>query len=84
MKTKITTFVLCMMLSMLITAQQKHDSFFNYQTHDRATDKTPVPTQSSDGQGFNNMHVTPIGNGLFISTLISMVYVLSKRKETAK
>lgn len=85
MKTKITTLVLCMMLSMFMTAQQRNDSFFNYQNQERLIDETPVPFQTSDSHGFNNMHVNaPLGNGLFIIAMISIVYVLSKRKEATE
>lgn len=85
MKVKITTLVLCVMLSVCVSAQQKHDSFFDYKDYERAIDMTPVPFQTSDGHGFNDMHVNaPLGNGIFITVLISFAYILSKRKEEAK
>lgn len=84
MRKKITTLVLCMMLSMFITAQQRNDSFFNYSYENggRAVNTDPVPIQTDMGMTFQNMNVNaPIGNGLIIMLGMSIFYVTIKRKE---
>lgn len=84
MRKKITTLVLCMMLSMFMTAQQRNDSFFNYsyENGSRAITGDPVPLQTDTGMTFKNMNVNaPIGDGLIIMLGISMFYVTIKRKD---
>ncbi|MBQ8223617.1 MAG: hypothetical protein IJZ87_09820 [Bacteroidales bacterium] len=87
MKVKITTLVLCLMLSIFMTAQQKNDSFFNYSYENagRAIYTDPVPIQTDMGMTFQNMNVNaPVGNGLIIMLGISIFYVIIKRKDLVR
>lgn len=86
MKVKIATLLLCMAFLMPMLAQQKTDSFFNYQEVSRAINKTPVPTYYDSEVGFTNMNVnaTPLNGGLLLLTVISFVYLLIRRKEVMK
>ena len=81
MKVKIATLLLCMAFLMPVVAQQKTDSFFNYQDVGRAINKTPVPTYHDTEVGFNNMNVNaaPINGGLLPLTVVSFVYLLIRR-----
>lgn len=86
MKVKIATLLLCMAFLMPMVAQQKTDSFFNYQEVGRAINKTPVPTYHGSEVGFINMNVnaTPLNGGLLSLTVVSLVYLLIRRKEVVK
>ena len=82
MGTKITTLMLCLVLSLSAIAQQKTDSFFNYQDVDRAIITTPVEFHIQDGIVIDNMNVNaaPVGSGLLILTMVSMLYFMMKKK----
>lgn len=83
MKTKFATLVLCMFFALHGNSQS--DSFFNYQSAERAVNTTPVPFYPKDGQGIQDMNVTvPIGNGTMIFTIVSAFYVFYRRKESAR
>lgn len=86
MRKKITTLVLCTILSIPLMAQLKTDAFFNYQVVERAIDYTPVNVYYDTEVGFNNMNInaTPLDGEIFILTLVSFVYCLKRRKELAK
>ena len=86
MKVKIATLLLCMAFLMPMVAQQKTDSFFNYQDGSRAVNKTPVPTYYDSEVGFSNMNVnaTPLNQGILPLTVVSFVYLLIRRKEEMK
>lgn len=86
MKKKIATLVLCVAFFMPMIAQQKTDSFFNYEGVSRAINKTPVPTYYVTEVGIDNMNVnaTPLNGGLLSLSLVSFVYLFLKRKEVVK
>ena len=86
MKVKIATLLLCMAFLMPMVAQQKTDSFFNYQEVGRAINKTPVTTYYDSEVGFSNMNVnaTPLNGGLLSLAVVSLVYLLIRRKEVVK
>lgn len=82
MKTKIATLVLCLVVTLSMSAQKRTDAYFNYQTPEQRGLYIPVLTPGDIG--FDDMYVnTPIGNGLFVLLGISVVYLVIKRKVVA-
>ena len=87
MKKKITTLVLFVVMSSSVMAQQKSDSFFNYNTYgETRIDMRDLPVETL-GTSFSDMNIyvdAPIGNGLFILMCIGVVYAMFKNKEVVK
>ena len=85
MRTKITTLVLCLVLSLTIMAQRKTDAFFNYQ--ETRTDTDFISFVDDDGFGLKNMEIVehaPLGNGLLILLVVSVFYSILKNREDVK
>lgn len=84
MKTKLATLLLCMFFVLHGNAQS--DSFFNYQTTEGGRYNTPVPFNTNEGQGIQNMNInaTPTGSGTAILMATSLLYVALRRKEEEK
>ena len=87
MKTKVTALLLFVVMSLSVMAQQKTDSFFNYDTYSESRLDTRVLPAETLGTSFTNMNVNvdaPVGNGLFILTCVGVFYVVLKKKEVVK
>lgn len=83
MKTKLTTLVLCLVLTSHIMAQQKTDSFFTYQDLSSSNRATLVEFYTNDGTTIPNMNVNAasLEDGFFVLSLICMLYLIARRKE---
>ena len=84
MKTKFTILMLCIFV--ILNSNAQSDSFFKYQSTERAINETPVPFYPKEEQGFQNMNITaaPLGNGFVILSAVSILYVFLRRKEESK
>lgn len=84
MKRKFATLMLCLVMSLLMEAQQTTDSFFNYSDARIDTRILPAATQ---GTRFSNMDVNvdaPVGNGLLFLVVAGIVYTRLKMKEVVR
>lgn len=90
MKTKITTLLLCMVLSMPILAQLKSDAFFYEPTFSGKIITTPTEFGTFYAIEFENMEIepmpvtVPIKNGVPLLAIFSSVYLIFKIKEGLK
>ena len=87
MKKKVTTLVLFVVLSSSVMAQQKSDSFFNYNTYGETRIDTRVLPVETLGTSFADMNVNvdaPVGDGLFILMCIGVIYAMLKNKEVVR
>ena len=87
MKKKVTTLILFVVMSSSVMAQQKSDSFFNYNTYGETRIDTRVLPVETLGTSFADMNVNvdaPIGNGLLILICIGVVYAMLKNKEVVR
>ena len=87
MKKKVTTLVLFVVMSSSVMAQQKSDSFFNYNTYGETRLDTRVLPVETLGTSFADMNVNvdaPIGNGVYILMCIGVIYAMLKKKEVVK
>lgn len=85
MRTKITTLVLCLVLSLTIMAQRKTDAFFNCQD-DRA-DRSLITFVDEEGLGLKNMEIVeqvPLGDGLLVLLVVSVFYSILRNREEVK
>lgn len=88
MKKKVTTLVLFVVMSSSVMAQQKSDSFFNYNTYSETRVDTRVLPVETLGTSFADMNVNvdaaPIGDGLLILMCIGVIYAMLKNKEVVR
>ena len=77
MKTKITTLVLCLVLSLTIMAQRKTDAFFSSIDNNTRLSYLPV---DMDEFSFESMSIyeqeVPIDNGLLVLATIAIIYMV--------
>lgn len=78
MKTKITTLVLCLVLSLTTMAQRKTDAFFSsFDNNPRASSYIPI---RMDEFSFESMSVyeqeVPIDNGVLVLVFFAVVYIV--------
>lgn len=84
---KVATLLLFVVVSCSVMAQQKSDSFFNYDTYSESRIDTRVLPVETLGTSFSDMNVNvdaPIGNGLFILMCIGILYTFLKNKEVVR
>lgn len=84
---KVTTLLLFVVMSFSLMAQQKTDSFFNYDTYSESRLDTRVLPVETLGTSFSDMDVNvdaPIGNGLYILMCIGVLYAVLKNKEVVR
>lgn len=84
---KVATLLLFVVVSYSVMAQQKSDSFFNYDTYSESRIDTRVLPVETLGTSFSDMNVNvdaPIGNGLFILMCIGILYTFLKNKEVVR
>lgn len=87
MKNKVTTLVLFVVLSSSGMAQQKSDSFFNYDTYSETRLDTRVLPVETLGTSFSDMDVNvdaPVGNGLLVLMCVGVIYAMLKNKEVVR
>ena len=87
MKNKVTTLVLFVVLSSSVMAQQKSDSFFNYDIYSETRLDTRVLPVETLGTSFADMDVNvdaPVGNGLLILMCVGVIYAMLKNKEVVR
>ncbi len=87
MKNKVTTLVLFVVLSSSGMAQQKSDSFFNYDTYSETRLDTRVLPVETLGTSFCDMDVNvdaPVGNGLLVLMCVGVIYAMLKNKEVVR
>lgn len=90
MKTKITTLLLCVALSMPMKAQLKSDTFFYEPIFSSKINTTPTDYGTYYAIEFENMEIepmpesVPIKSGMLLLTIFSSMYVMFKRKENIK
>jgi hypothetical protein len=84
---KVATLLLFVVVSCSVMAQQKSDSFFNYNTYSESRiDKRVLPVETL-GTSFSDMNVyvdAPIGNGLYILICVGALYAIFKNKEVVR
>lgn len=84
---KVATLLLFVVVSCSVMAQQKSDSFFNYDTYSESRiDKRVLPVETL-GTSFSDMNVyvdAPIGNGLYILICVGALYAIFKNKEVVR
>lgn len=84
---KVTTLLLFVVMSFSSMAQQKTDSFFNYDAYGESRlDKRILPAETL-GTSFTDMNVlvdAPVGNGLFLLMCIGVLYAVLKNKEVVR
>ena len=74
---KVATLLLFVVVSYSVMAQQKSDSFFNYDTYSESRIDTRVLPVETLGTSFSDMNVNvdaPIGNGLYILICVFVLY----------
>ena len=84
---KVATLLLFVVVSCSVMAQQKSDSFFNYDTYSESRIDTRVLPVETLGTSFSDMNVNvdaPIGNGLYILTCVGALYAIFKNKEVVR
>lgn len=95
MKNKITTLVLCMVLSIPLMAQLKTDSFFNYsfvgnaraQQYHEDTELLVCRIDFDSEIEFADMDMgeeVSVGDGFIILASVSLFYLVIRRKEVVK
>ncbi len=84
---KVATLLLFVVVSFSVMAQQKSDSFFNYDTYGESRiDKRVLPVETL-GTSFSDMNVivdAPVGNGLYILICVAALYAIYKNKEVVR
>lgn len=84
---KVATLLLFVVVSCSVMAQQKSDSFFNYDTYSESRIDTRVLPVETLGTSFSDMNVNvdaPIGNGMFILVAAGFIYRMLKKKEVTR
>ncbi len=84
---KVATLLLFVVVSYSVMAQQKSDSFFNYDTYSESRIDTRVLPVETLGTSFSDMNVNvdaPIGNGLYVLICVGALYALLKNKEVVR
>jgi hypothetical protein len=84
---KVATLLLFVVVSCSVMAQQKSDSFFNYDTYSESRIDTRVLPVETLGTSFSDMNVNvdaPIGNGMFILVAVGFIYTMLKKKEVTR
>ena len=84
---KVATLLLFVVVSYSVMAQQKSDSFFNYDTYSESRIDTRVLPVETLGTSFSDMNVNvdaPIGHGLYILICVGALYAIFKNKEVVR
>ena len=84
---KVATLLLFVVVSYSVMAQQKSDSFFNYDTYSESRIDTRVLPVETLGTSFSDMNVNvdaPIGNGLYILICVGALYAIFKNQEVVR
>lgn len=81
MKTKITTLLLCLVVSLSSIAQQKTDGFFNHDNSRYTISEIPIEMNELSFNSMNISEQAPLGNGVFLLACIAIIYVVYKIRE---